>query len=62
LSIDTPANPKRREPDAGARESRLRRFQPYAGLGLAVGVTIAWVAVLLVLVWRVAGLALDVVA
>jgi len=34
----------------------------YAGLGLALGVTIAWVILLLLTVWRVAELALDLVA
>jgi hypothetical protein len=31
----------------------------YAGLLIALGVTLAWVLVLVVLVWRVVGLAVD---
>ena len=40
----------------------MRRVQLYAGLGLALVLTIAWVVLLLALAWRLAGLALELVA
>jgi hypothetical protein len=36
----------------------MRRVQMYAGLGLALIVTIAWVVLLGALIWRIAGLAI----
>ena len=62
MSTFAPAEGKEAEPVAPPRARRLRRVQMYAGLGLALGVTIAWVILLLLTVWRVAELALDLVA
>jgi hypothetical protein len=59
LSNVAPAHPDRDEPTSASSDHQLRRWQIYAGVLIALGVTLAWVLVLIVLVWRVVGVAID---
>jgi uncharacterized RDD family membrane protein YckC len=62
--LPTAAPPETTETEPGAvpQTGRLRGVQAYAGLIVAVIVTIAWIALLLVLAWRIGVVAYDLVS
>jgi len=59
LSKAAPPEPDHEQQTSASGDDQLRRWQMYAGVVVALGVTLAWVGLLIVLVWRLVGFAID---